>query len=71
MRSKTVDVSKIAQKLGGGGHVRAAGCTLEKSFDDAKDILIRAIGEFMVETKKLSSAEFEEDRETALADFEI
>ncbi len=70
MRSKTVDVSKIAQKLGGGGHVRAAGCTLEKSFDDAKNILIRAIGEFMVETKKISPAEFEEDKETLLADFE-
>ena len=70
MRSKTVDVSKIAQKLGGGGHVRAAGCTLEKSFDDAKNTLIRAIGEYMVETKKLTRAEFDEDKEIALADFE-
>ena len=71
MRSKTVDVSKIAQKLGGGGHVRAAGCTLEENFEDAKKILIKTIGEFMVETKKLTPAEFEEDKETALADFEI
>ena len=71
MRSKTVNVSEIAQKLGGGGHVRAAGCTLEKSFNDAKNILLRAIGEYMVETEKLSAAEFEEDREIALADFEI
>ena len=71
MRSKTVDVSKIAQKLGGGGHVRAAGCTIEKSFDDAKNILIRAIGEYMVETGKLSPTDFAEDKEIALADFEI
>lgn len=70
MRSKTVDVSKIAQKLGGGGHVRAAGCTIEKSFDDAKNILIRAIGDYMLETNKLTQADFEEGKEIALADFE-
>jgi len=71
MRSKTVDVSKIAQKLGGGGHVRAAGCTLETNFADAKNILLNAIGNYMVETKKISSADFAEDKEIALADFEI
>lgn len=32
LRSKEkVDVSRIAQKFGGGGHVRAAGCTMEGS----------------------------------------
>ena len=71
MRSKTVDVSEIAQKLGGGGHVRAAGCTLETNFNDAKNILLRAIGESLLETKKISQADFEQDREIALADFEI
>ena len=46
MRSKTVDVSQIAQKLGGGGHIRAAGCTLHTNFDDAKSILLRTLGEY-------------------------
>ena len=45
MRSRTVDVSKIARSLGGGGHIRAAGCTLRMSFDEARDTLLKAIGE--------------------------
>ncbi len=44
MRSKGVDVSKIANNLGGGGHIRAAGCTLYKNLDDAEKILVEAIG---------------------------
>ena len=44
MRSKGVDVSKIANGLGGGGHVRAAGCTIYKTLDDAEKILLEAIG---------------------------
>ena len=44
MRSKGVDVSKIANKLGGGGHIRAAGCTLYKNLADAEKILVEAIG---------------------------
>ncbi len=44
MRSKGVDVSKIAVSLGGGGHVRAAGCTLKTTLDDAEKILVGAIG---------------------------
>lgn len=43
MRSKGADVSKIAAKLGGGGHIRAAGCTLKMSLDDAEKILVDAI----------------------------
>ena len=45
MRSKGVDVSKIAAKLGGGGHIRAAGCTLKTTLDEAEKILVAAIGE--------------------------
>ena len=71
MRSKNVNVSEIAQKLGGGGHVRAAGCTINESFEDAKNILIHAIGNYLVETKKISRSDFEEDIEIALSDFEI
>ena len=44
MRSKGVDVSKIANELGGGGHVRAAGCTIYKTLDEAEKILLEAIG---------------------------
>lgn len=44
MRSKGVDVSKVANELGGGGHIRAAGCTLYTTLDDAEKILVAAIG---------------------------
>ena len=44
MRSKGVDVSTVAKELGGGGHIRAAGCTLYKNLDDAEKILVEAIG---------------------------
>lgn len=44
MRSKGVDISKIANKLGGGGHIRAAGCTLKTTLADAEKILVEAIG---------------------------
>ena len=45
MRSKGTNVSRIAQGFGGGGHVRAAGCTLHGSFDEAKKTILAAIGE--------------------------
>jgi phosphoesterase RecJ-like protein len=37
LRSKNyADVSKIAQKYGGGGHIRAAGATIKGEFDFEK-----------------------------------
>ena len=45
MRSKGTNVSRIAQGFGGGGHIRAAGCTLHGSFDEAKKTILAAIGE--------------------------
>ena len=45
-RSKGVNVSEIARKLGGGGHIRAAGCTFHTNFDDAKNILLKTLGEY-------------------------
>lgn len=40
MRSKhALDVAEIAQELGGGGHIRAAGCTLNCSLSEAYDLL--------------------------------
>lgn len=43
MRSKSVNVSKIAQNIGGGGHIRAAGATVNKNLNDAKNIVLDAI----------------------------
>jgi phosphoesterase RecJ-like protein len=43
MRSKGhVDVAEIAHRLGGGGHKKAAGCTLEGGITEAKNTLIGA-----------------------------
>ena len=41
MRSvKTVNVSEIALKFGGGGHIRAAGCTMTGTFHDIVNTLL-------------------------------
>ncbi len=47
MRSSCdIDVSAICASLGGGGHVKAAGCTIEAdSMDSARDIVLSAIRE--------------------------
>ena len=49
MRSKQTDVAAVAEKIGGGGHVRAAGCTLKMSFEKAKEKIISAIIDGMME----------------------
>ncbi len=42
MRGKFgVDVYKVANKYNGGGHKQAAGCTMQKSMDDAIDIILK------------------------------
>ncbi|GAB6932218.1 DHH family phosphoesterase [Calditerricola satsumensis] len=46
-----VDVARIAQEFGGGGHVRAAGCTLRVPLDEAKR---RVIARLERETEGLS-----------------
>lgn len=40
---ETYDLSKLALALGGGGHPGAAGATIEKPFNEAKEILLEAI----------------------------
>lgn len=47
MRSKTVNVSTIAQSIGGGGHIRAAGATVYENLAQAKDTVLNAIIEGM------------------------
>lgn len=46
LRSKTyVDVSEIAAAFGGGGHKRAAGCTVRGPLQEVKEQMIKAIKE--------------------------
>lgn len=44
MRSQDTDVAAIALSFGGGGHVRAAGCTVELPLEEAKAKVLEAIG---------------------------
>ena len=44
MRSANdVNVSAICQTLGGGGHVKAAGCLVKGTLDEAKAIIVEAV----------------------------
>lgn len=49
LRSKNFDVNKVANTLGGGGHMRAAGCTLNLPLKEAKEKVLTAISEAMGE----------------------
>ena len=44
MRSQKTDVAEIALSFGGGGHIRAAGCTVELPLAEAKQKVLEAIG---------------------------
>lgn len=57
MRSRGLDVSAIAVQFGGGGHVRAAGCGIEKPFAEAKQLLQEAIDAALAPTDKAETAE--------------
>lgn len=43
MRSKRTNVSKVAASFSGGGHERAAGCTLKMGFAEAKRTILEAL----------------------------
>lgn len=43
LRSKRTDVNVIAQQFGGGGHIRAAGCTVAGNIEKAKQKLLEVI----------------------------
>lgn len=47
MRSCKTDVARIAIKFDGGGHMRAAGCTIMKPLQEALAEVLKAIGEIM------------------------
>jgi phosphoesterase RecJ-like protein len=51
-RSKRVDVSKLALSFGGGGHARAAGCTVEGSLAEVKERVIAAAMQIIRESER-------------------
>lgn len=44
MRSSSVDVANVALSFGGGGHLRAAGCTIYAPVEEAKAQLLAVVG---------------------------
>ena len=46
-----IDCSKIAEKFGGGGHKRAAGCEFKKPLDEIRKLLVEKVTE-VIETEK-------------------
>jgi len=46
-RSHNIDVGQVAHSLGGGGHARAAGCSLESSPQDAVNTVMSALEPLM------------------------
>lgn len=47
MRSKSVDVASVALAFGGGGHLRAAGCTIHAPVEAAREQLITALSKLI------------------------
>lgn len=45
MRSRTVDVSRVAMQFGGGGHARAAGCSIQGTIEEAQRQLLAVLTE--------------------------
>ncbi|GAV23493.1 DHH family phosphoesterase [Carboxydothermus pertinax] len=43
LRSKDIDVNEIAAVFGGGGHKRAAGCTLKKSLPETIEVVLAEV----------------------------
>ncbi|MDR7865505.1 MAG: DHH family phosphoesterase [Sporomusaceae bacterium] len=48
-RSRRCDVSRLALAFGGGGHARAAGCTVSSGLADAKEQILRAAERLLAE----------------------
>lgn len=56
LRSKSVDVSELALAFGGGGHARAAGCTITEPLCRAKTLIIDAAKRQMAKTAGVNHA---------------
>ncbi|MDF2840004.1 MAG: putative RNA-binding protein, partial [Clostridia bacterium] len=53
LRSKDmIDVCAVAKEFGGGGHTRAAGCTIHGSIENAKTQILQAIEKQITVVKK-------------------
>ncbi|MBP2654905.1 MAG: phosphoesterase RecJ domain protein [Firmicutes bacterium] len=48
-RSRKTDVSRLALDFGGGGHARAAGCTVEGEFNNTKEKVLAAAKKLLTE----------------------
>ena len=47
LRAKSYgNVDEIAVKFGGGGHVKAAGCTLDMSMDEAMEVMKKELCDY-------------------------
>ncbi|HFD38571.1 MAG TPA: bifunctional oligoribonuclease/PAP phosphatase NrnA, partial [Anaerolineae bacterium] len=49
------DVAQVALRLGGGGHPRAAGCSLEGSLDQAKALVLRELRRCLTDRQPLTA----------------
>ena len=47
MRSKSVDVAQVALSFGGGGHLRAAGCTIYAPVEAAREQLLAVLSKLV------------------------
>lgn len=55
LRSKgDVNVAKVAEKFGGGGHRNAAGCTLRGSWEEAETVIVSLLQEAVKRADKLN-----------------
>ncbi len=67
LRSKgTLNVAKIAETFGGGGHKNAAGCRVEGDWDELEDKIISTLSA-AIEKQELENASVKEERELSLA----
>lgn len=54
MRSRRLDVSRLALIFGGGGHMRAAGCTVSGTIGEAKSKVLQVIASELRDTAELN-----------------
>ena len=55
LRSKgDVNVAKVAEKFGGGGHRNAAGCTLRGSWEEAETVIVGLLQEAVKRADRLN-----------------
>ena len=47
-RSKEIDVAKIALSFGGGGHKKAAGCSIYAPLKEAEKVILKAVGDLFI-----------------------